>query len=83
MPGMMKVCSVAYPPFSSVPPANFLDVLRGWGQTWIWVDLKVTGGIDWIAQAISKNSLVAVTDGSYIKEHYHNLCLVAFVLKCT
>jgi hypothetical protein len=32
-----------HPPCS---PANFLDVLRGWGQTWIWDDLKVTGGTD-------------------------------------
>ncbi len=28
----------------------------------------VTGGTDWITQAIGDNSLVAVTDGSYIKE---------------
>jgi hypothetical protein len=26
---------------------------------------------------------VAVTDRSYIKEHYPNLCSVAFVLECT
>jgi hypothetical protein len=71
-----------YPPIHPVPPANFLDVLCGWGQTWIWDDLKVTRGTNWIAQAIFKNSLVAVTDGSYIKEHYHNLCLAAFVLEC-
>jgi hypothetical protein len=82
MPGMMKVCSVAYPPIRPVPPANFLNVLRGWGQTWIWGNLKVTGGTNWIAQAISKHSLLAMTDGSYIKEHYHDLCLVAFVLEC-
>jgi hypothetical protein len=83
MPGMMKVCSVAYPPISPVPPVNFLDIIRGWGQTWIWEDLKVTGGTNWIAQAIFKNSLVAMTDGFYIKEHYHDLCLAAFVLECT
>jgi hypothetical protein len=83
MPGMMKVCSVAYPPIHPVPPANFLDVLRGWGQTWIWDNLKVTRGTNWITQAISKNILVAVTDRSYIKEHYHNLCSAAFVLECT
>jgi hypothetical protein len=43
----------------------------------------VTGGTDWVAQSISKNSLVAVTDESYIKEHYPNLCSAAFMLKCT
>jgi hypothetical protein len=53
------------------------------GQTWIWEDLTVTGGTDWFAQAIANNSLVAVTDGSYIKEHYPKLCAAAFVLECT
>jgi hypothetical protein len=42
----------------------------------------LTGGTDWVAQAIHLNSLVAVTDGSYIKEHYPDLCSAAFVLKC-
>jgi hypothetical protein len=83
MPGMVKVCSVSSPPVRPVPPANFLDVLHGWGQTWIWNNLKVTGGADWVAQAIASNSLVAVMDGSYIKKHYPDLCSAAFVLKCT
>ncbi len=83
MPGTMKVCSVASPPIRPIPPSDFLDVLRGWGQTWIWDNLKVTGGTDWVAQAIADNSLVAVTDGSYIKEHYPEPCSTAFVLECT
>jgi len=83
MPGMKKVCSVAHPPIHLIPLTDFLDVLRGWGQTWIWDDLTVTGGTDWFAQAIADNSLVAVTDGSYIKEHYLELCAAAFVLECT
>ncbi len=82
-PGMMKVCSVAAPPICPIPLANFLDVLCGWGQTWLWDDLKVTRGTDWVAQSISENSLVAVTDGSYIKEHHPHLCSAAFVLECT
>jgi hypothetical protein len=82
-PGMKKVCSIAPPPIRPTPPTNFMDVLHGWGQTWIWDDLTVTGGTDWFAQAIANNSLVAVTDGSYIKEHYPELCATAFVLECT
>jgi hypothetical protein len=81
--GTKTVCSVAPPPIRLIPPTDFLDVLHWWGQTWIWDDLMVTGGTDWIAQAIADNSLVAVTDGSYIKEHYPELCSVAFVLECT
>ena len=80
-PGTMKVCSVALPPIRPTPPTDFLDVLRGWGQTWIWDDLRVIDGTDWIARAIADNSLVAVTDGSYIKEHWLELCSTAFVLE--
>ena len=82
-PGTMKVCSVAPPSIRLTPPTDFLDVLRGWGQTWKWDDLRVTGSTDWIAHAIADNSLVAVTDGSYIKEHWPELCSAAFVLECT
>jgi len=52
-------------------------------QTWIWDDLKVTGGTDWVAQAIADNSLVGLTDVSYIKELFPDLCSTAFVLECT
>jgi hypothetical protein len=43
--------------------------------------LTVTGGTDWLAQAIADNSLVAVTVRSYIKEHCPELCAAAFVLE--
>jgi hypothetical protein len=82
-PETVKVCSVASLPVHPITPVNFLDVLCSWGQTWIWDDLKVTGGTDWVAQAIIENILMVVTDGSYIREYQPNLCFTAFVLKCT
>ena len=33
--------------------------------------------------AINDCSLMAVTDGSYIRELYPDLCLVAFIIECT
>jgi hypothetical protein len=83
MPGIWKVCSVAIHTICPVPPSNFINVLKGWGHTGIWNNLKRTGGMDWLAQAIAEGSLVAVTDGSYIREHHPDLCLAAFVLECT
>ncbi len=83
MPGIWKVCSVATHTVRPVPPSNFINVLKGWGHTWIWNNLKVTGGTDWLAQAIAEGTLVAVTDGSYIQEHHPDICLVAFMLECT
>jgi hypothetical protein len=41
------------------------------------------GGISWLCESISDGSLVAVTDGSYIRELFPNLCLAAFVLECS
>jgi hypothetical protein len=64
-PGVWKVCSVASLPFWPVLPTTFLDVLRGWGHTWLWNEMKVVGGTDLLSQAIAGGTLIAVTDGSY------------------
>jgi len=47
-PGTKKVCSIAPSPIRLTAPTDFPVVLRGWGQTWIWDDLMVTGGTNWI-----------------------------------
>jgi hypothetical protein len=82
-PGVWKVCSVASLPIRPVLPALFLDVLQGWGHTWLWNKMRVVGGTDWLLHAIAGETLVAVTDGSYIQEHYLELCSGAFILECT
>jgi hypothetical protein len=43
----------------------------------------VTGNVTWINKSIAHCTLVAVTDGSYILEHFPELCLAAFVLECS
>jgi hypothetical protein len=53
------------------------------GNTWLWDNLSFTGEHGWINEAISDGSLLAVTDGSFLREHYPNLCSAAFVLECT
>jgi hypothetical protein len=40
----------------------------------------VTGGESWLHDSIAGGSLVAVTNGLYIREIYPNLCSVAFIL---
>ena len=49
-----------------------------WGHTWMWEGLKLSGDDDddtgaWLSTAIRNNTLVAVTDGSYMKEIYPNM----------
>jgi hypothetical protein len=65
------------------PPATFLEVLESWGNTWLWENMTVSGGTEWIQHSINEGSLVAVTDGLYIRELYPNLCSAAFVLECS
>jgi len=65
------------------PPRTFMDVLHSWGNTWLWDNLSLTGDHGWINTAISEGNLLAVTDGSFLREHYPNLCSAAFVLECT
>ena len=61
---------------------SFLDVLREWGCTWMWEHLSLKGGSNWLPAAIQDNSMVAVADGSYIRQMYPDLCAAAFVLEC-
>jgi hypothetical protein len=65
------------------PPTCFLYVLQSWGNTWLWDHLTMTGGVTWLSKSIAQNTLVAITDGSYIRELYPHLCFAAFVLECT
>jgi hypothetical protein len=41
------------------------------------------GEVSWLTEWIADNSLVAVTNGSYMKEVYPNINLAAFVFECT
>jgi hypothetical protein len=82
-PGVWKVCSVITCIDWPEPAKNFIDVLKGWGHTWLWDDLKITGGTAWIAKAIDEGTLLAVADGLYIREHHPELCAAAFILECT
>jgi hypothetical protein len=54
-----------------------------WGNTWLWDHPTITRGDYWIHQAIAKGTLVAVMDGSYMRELYPNICSAAFVLECS
>ncbi len=62
-------------------PSLFLEVLQSWGNTWLWEHMYVSGGVAWLEQSISKGTLVAVTDGSYVRELFPTLCSTAFVLE--
>jgi hypothetical protein len=60
-------------------------VLQEWGHTWMWDGLRLSGDGSgtWIEEAIKTNSLIAVTDGSYMKEIFPNMNSCAFIFECS
>ena len=45
--------------------------------------MQLTDGKEWLGEAISENCLMAVTDGSFIREMLPDFCLACLVLECT
>ena len=43
----------------------------------------MSGGVTWLEKSISDGTLVAATDGLYIRELYPHLCSAAFILECS
>jgi hypothetical protein len=52
------------------------------GTHLVWNEIKVVGGTDWLSQAIAGGTLIAVTDGSYIREHYPEIYSASFIIEC-
>ena len=49
----------------------------------MWDSIVLVGKDDSIEKAIEDRSCVAVTDGSYMRELYPNVCSTAFIIECT
>jgi hypothetical protein len=64
-------------------PTSFMEVLTLWGNTWLWEHVSMTGGVSWLEESIADSTLVVVTDGSYIRELFPNICSATFILKCS
>ena len=80
--GGWRLTSLAQEVTPAPAPWTFMDVLQSWGNTWLWENISMAGGYNWLHEAITDGSLIAVTDGSYIRELYPNLCSAACVLEC-
>ncbi len=78
-----NIVSTAAGPPTPDPPQNFWSMIEEWGETWMWDNLTIRGETSWLAVAIADNTLIAVTDGSYMKEIYPHINLAAFVLECS
>ena len=81
-PATVSIVCVSTALEPAIPPSTILEVLREWGNIWLWETLRLIGEDDWLQQSIRDGTCLAVTDGSYIKEINPHLCSAAFVLEC-
>ena len=63
------------------PDSTFFQHLRSYGEEWFWDDLRTPDGIEWIPEAMSKGTLMSVTDGSYIKQLAPNFCGAGWIVQ--
>lgn len=49
----------------------------------MWEHTNITGPSTWLAAAISTGTLIAATDGSYMRHLAPDTCASAFILECT
>lgn len=61
---MVSITAVGGAPDLTELLESFLDVLRKWGNTWMWKSLRLVGDDGWLTEAIREGTCVAVTDGS-------------------
>jgi hypothetical protein len=64
-----------------IEPENVLDVIKSWKQSWFWRSLSIVGDWEWVPTAIEDGTLLAVADGSYIRELFPDASSCAFVLE--
>ena len=71
------------PPPPEIKLLSFWEVLEKWESTWLWDKVNMVGDDTWLAEAIINNTLLAVTDGSFMRTMYPDMSVCAFIMECT
>jgi hypothetical protein len=74
------ICHVDGPP-TPLQPTTFWEVLLKWQSSWMWENLAWMGDGSWIMEAISNNSCIAVTDGTFMVNLYPIIHAAALVIE--
>ena len=82
-PAVWRIASYTPPPEWVTLPTSLREVFDRWGNDWIWKDLQIDGGTDWLAESIGAVDCTAVADGSYIPDLRTDLCSTAFFFECS
>eukprot|EP00804_Cyclotella_cryptica_P006975 CCRYP_007113-RA/>CCRYP_007113-RA protein AED:0.75 eAED:0.75 QI:0/-1/0/1/-1/0/1/0/1178 len=62
---------------------HFWEVLHSWQYPRIWKNMKFTGDGSWLYEAVRAETLVCVSDGSYLRELHPHICSAAIMLECS
>ena len=75
--------SLALPPVVQLPAYDFWTVLCNFENHSLWKDFVCDGDGSWITDGLVNGTLVAVHDGSYMKEVNPQACSAAFMIRCS
>ena len=64
-------------------PTTITDILKSWGETWIWDQLQIDENGKWLAEAIENNTAILVCDGSYQPHLTTSRGSAAYAIECT
>jgi hypothetical protein len=77
------------PVFPQAPKeiTNFWEFLQSWECNWMWEginnDQNTNSDMTWIAESMTHNLLIWVTDGSYNRKKARDLSSVGWIIFCT
>jgi hypothetical protein len=80
--GQLVTTSVAPALDEVIKPTTVLEVIHGWKQGWFRKKFEIIGHVEWLVEAIEAGSVLAVADGSYIRELFSGVSSCAFVFEC-
>ena len=75
--------SEAPPPLVKGTSYDFWSTLRGYDNQSLWDNFECDGDGSWITDGLTNGTLVAVHDGSYMKEVNPRVCSAAYMIRCS
>ena len=78
----MALHSEALLPLVPETSHDFWTVIRGYDNQTLWDNFDCDGDGSWITNGLINGTLVAVHDGSYMKEVNPHVCSAAFMIRC-
>ena len=63
--GYLEMEGFTSSPKSTMVPKTLIDVVKRWGETWLWEEVTIPDEGKWLAKSFQQNTALIVCDGSY------------------